>query len=77
MGKKDIAIGISHVFVQVYPTIYMFIVSEVGLYIHLFLAVKMGAAICNFYGSSFQSHLRPAIFSCTKQFDLVLDIEHL
>ncbi len=39
-------------------------------FIHLFLAVKMGAAICKFYGSSFRSHPRPAIFSCTKQFVL-------
>ncbi len=44
--------------------------------IHLFLAVKMGVAICKFYGSSFRSHPRPAIFSCTKQFVLLLDIEN-
>ncbi len=42
---------------------------------YLFLAVKMGAAICKLYGSSFRSHLRPAIFSGTKQFALLLDIE--
>ncbi len=43
---------------------------------HIFLAVKMGVAICKFYWSSFQSHPRPAIFSCTKQFVLLLDIEN-
>ncbi len=42
-----------------------------------FLAVKMGAAICKFYGSSFRSHPRPAIFNGTKQLVLLLDIEHL
>ncbi len=36
--------------------------------IHLFLAVKMGVAMCKFYGSSFRSHPHPAIFICTKQF---------
>ncbi len=43
--------------------------------IHVFLAVKMGVVICKFYGYSFRSHPRPAIFSCTKQFVLLLDIE--
>ncbi len=53
-------------------------VMEKKLYhdIHLFLAVKMGVAICNFYESSFRSHPPPAIFSCTKQFVLLLDIEN-
>ncbi len=44
--------------------------------IHLFLAVKMGAALYKLYGSSFRSHPHPAIFSCTKQFVLLLDIEN-
>ncbi len=47
-----------------------------NIHIHLFLAVKMGAAICKFYGSSFRSHPCPAIFSWTKQFVLLLDIEN-
>ncbi len=34
----------------------------------LFLGVKMGVAICKFYGSSFRSHPHPAVFSCTKRF---------
>ncbi len=50
--------------------------APTDLYIHLFLAVKMGAAICKFYGSCFRSHPRPAIFSCTKQFVLLLDNEN-
>ncbi len=45
--------------------------------IQLFLAVKIGAAICKFYGSSFGSHPRPAIFSCMKQLVLLLDIENV
>ncbi len=44
--------------------------------IHLFLAVKMGAAICKFYGSGFRSHPHPAIFSSTKQFVLLFDMEN-
>ncbi len=32
--------------------------------IHPFLGVKMCVAICKFYGSSFRSHPRPAIFIC-------------
>ncbi len=50
--------------------------AENSAFIHLFLAVKMGAAICKFYGSSFRSHSRPAIFSCTKHLVLLLDIEN-
>ncbi len=45
--------------------------------IHLFLAVKMGAAICKWYGSSFRSHPRPDIFSCIKKFVLLVDIENV
>ncbi len=33
--------------------------------------------IHKFYGSSFRSHPRPAIFSCTIQFVLLLDIENV
>ncbi len=36
----------------------------------------MGMVICKFYGSSFRSHPCPAIFSCTKQFVFLLDIEN-
>ncbi len=44
--------------------------------IHHFIAIKMDAAICKFYGSSFRSHPRPAIFSCKKQLFLLLDFEN-
>ncbi len=44
--------------------------------IHLIFPIRAGAAICKFYVSSFQSHLRPDIFSCTKQLVLLLDIEN-
>ncbi len=47
-----------------------------GQHIHLFLGAKMGAAICKCYGSGFRCHPRPAIFSCTKQFVLLLDIQN-
>ncbi len=39
-----------------------------------FFPVRAGAAISKCYGSGFRCHLRPAIFSCTKQLVLLLDI---
>ncbi len=45
--------------------------------IYFFLAVKMGVVMCTFYGSSFRANPRLAIFSCTKQFILLLDIENV
>ncbi len=42
--------------------------------IHLILHVKMGMANFKFNGFCFQSHLLPAIFSCTKLMVLQLDI---
>ncbi len=46
-------------------------------FIHLFLPVKICAAICKFDGFSFRSHSHSsAIFRCTKQFILLLDIEN-
>ncbi len=44
----------------------LFLLCMISSAIHLCLAVKMGAAIRKFYGSSFRSHPRPAIFSCKK-----------
>ncbi len=44
--------------------------------VHLFVAVKMSTSIYKFYGSYLRSHLHTAIFICTKQFVLLLDIEN-
>ncbi len=36
--------------------------------------LRVNVAICKFYVRAFQSHPLPAIFSCTKQLILLLDI---
>ncbi len=59
----------------------LFVVYHVNIFIftfiHLFLPVRAGVAICKFNGSSFRSHPRPAFFSCAKYFALLLDIDNM
>ncbi len=46
---------------------------RISWFIHLIFPVRAGAAICQFYVRGFQSHLLPAIFSCTKQHFFLYD----
>ncbi len=50
--------------------------NNINLLLCLFLLCMISSAIRKFYGSSFRSHPRPAIFSCKKQLVLLLDIEN-